>query len=83
MSRKPSYNKTYMRKYYSKHKNRTAKKTRDNDRYAHIKKNGKIPKGKELHHKNSYAKWKTRVVSRKKNRQLWAKTTLRVRKKVN
>ena len=39
MSRTPEYNREYMRKYNAKPKNRKIKQKRDNDRYAHVKKN--------------------------------------------
>jgi len=42
--------------------------TRHRDRRAYEKKNGKIPKGKELHHTKKGAKGKTRVISKKRNR---------------
>lgn len=73
----------YMRKYYANPKNRAIKKKRDNDRNSYIRKNGKIPKWKELHH--TWNRWtgKKVIVKRKTNRSLWAKLTNRVRKKVN
>ncbi len=69
----------YVRDY--KQERRTAKKrgetgvgsksgdaTRHRDRRAYEKKNGKIPKDKELHHTKKRAKGKTRVISKKSNR---------------
>lgn len=83
MSRKKTTNRLYMRKYYSSPIKRAEKRKRDNDRNSYVRKNGKIPKWKELHHTGNRAKWPTRVVSRYTNRKLWAKRTVRLRKKVN
>ncbi len=43
--------------------------TRHRDRRAHEAKNGKIAKDKELHHPAGKAKGKTKVISKKANRQ--------------
>lgn len=83
MSRTPEKNKEYMKRYLANPKKREEKQKRERDLYKYEKKNGKLPKGKELDHKNWNAKWPVRVISKTKNRQLGAKTTLRVRKKVN
>lgn len=83
MPRLPETNKKYMRKYYSDPEKRRLKRLRDNDRYAYEKKNWRIPKWKELAHVGGYGKWPKRLQTRKKNRSDWARTTNRVRKKVN
>lgn len=79
----PSNSAEYMLEYSHKHK--TKKTLADNakrkrDRYQYEKKNGKIPRSKELDHNWGLTTWKIQVIAKITNRSKWAKVAIWKRK---